>query len=266
MGWSRFKTYLVSSHGRYLDRAVDTKLVSELISRLRPFHYGFPPMRLGPGGDGGYVVPSVVSECDVCFSAGVADSVHFEIDLFKRFGIPAALADYSVDAPSGLPLQFSFTKKFVTATRSSSSMTLDEWVDREKARNKRLIVQMDIEGAEFEVLLNASTELMQKIDVLVLEFHGLERLLSRAFFPIGKALIDRLLEFFNVYHLHPNNVGSVAAAGDGIRVPSLLEITFLSKRVCGERSPGPVALLPLEIDSPNKSSLPDIKLDRPWVL
>ena len=265
MGWSKFKSLLVMHGHRYLDRASDANSVSELLDRMKPHHYGFRPIRLGPNADGGYVVPDIIHRCDVCLSAGVADSIGFELDLFEKFAVPAHLADYSVSQPPGIPPEFSFTKKFLASYPSATTMTLDEWIFEQNLDNKRIVLQMDIEGAEYETLLNISYEQLRSVDVLVLEIHGFERILSRAFYPIVKALFDRLLTVFNVFHLHPNNAGSVARGIKDWEIPSLIEITFVSKELCRERIPGQIPVLPLSIDYPNKPNLPDIKLGSPWV-
>lgn len=264
MGWSLVKTVLAKNWSRYLDRTADPKLLTELLERLRPHHYGFKPIRLGPKKDGGYIVPEIIRECDVCLSAGVADSIAFELDLFDKFGIRSCLSDYSVDQPDEMPPEFSFRKKFLASYPSEETITIDEWVDMEGCGDKRMVVQMDIEGSEYETLLNVSYDRLRSIDILVLEVHGLERIFSRSFYPIAESFFGRLLSQFNVFHLHPNNVGSVATGLNGFKIPSLLEITFISKDLCYDRPTGPVAQLPLRIDFPNRPSLPDIKLGAPW--
>lgn len=264
MGWSKFKSYLINHHGRYLDRAVAISDLRFLLGSLRPRHYGFTPIRLGGEYDGGYVVPNIVSKCDSCFSAGVADSIAFELDLFRVYGVASHLADYSVDQPENMPSEFTFDKRFLGSFASESTMTFDEWSNKFSGQSNEMLVQMDIEGSEYEVLLNISERALSRISVLVVEFHGLERLMSRAFWPIGKAVFDRLEKYFNVFHIHPNNVGSCVRLSDGVGIPSLMEITFVSKRLCHLKSEDEIPELPLDIDSPNRACRPNLIVDADW--
>jgi hypothetical protein len=49
-----------------------------------------------------------------------------------------------------------------------------------------LILQMDIEGAEWHVLLNVSRDTLRRFRIIVIELHDLERLMDKhAFVIIG---------------------------------------------------------------------------------
>ena len=62
-----------------------------------------------------------------------------------------------------------------------------------------LVVKMDVEGAEWDALMQASDATLQQIDQMAIEFHFVneERFV---------AVLKRLREFFHVAHLHYNNV------------------------------------------------------------
>lgn len=80
-----------------------------LISRLRPIKGGFDLLRVGPTGDGGYLVPDDLAGIEACFSPGVGDISGFELDCAGR-GMKVFLADHSVAKPSGNHECFTFTK------------------------------------------------------------------------------------------------------------------------------------------------------------
>ena len=65
--------------------------------------------------------------------------------------------------------------------------------------NKRLVMKMDVEGAEWDSLLHASDTTLDNIDQLAIELHYIndERFVRT---------VLRLKQFFHVAHLHFNNV------------------------------------------------------------
>ena len=51
--------------------------------------------------------------------------------------------------------------------------TLEGWIDRNtpNSRQMTLLLQMDIEGAEFCVLLSTPTETLKRFRIMIIEFH-----------------------------------------------------------------------------------------------
>ena len=124
-----------------------------------------------------------------------------------------------------------------------------------------LILQMDIDGAEWPVLLNASSDVLRQFRIMAVEFHNLERLMDRHGFAIIKATFDRLLRDFYIVHNHPNNfAGSVRFRS--LVIPRAQEITFLRK----DRG-NPIGLatsFPHPLDTANNAKAPDISLPQAW--
>ena len=83
-------------------------------------------------------------------SRGVAEQSGFEADLAAR-GIHVFKADFSVDEPAQSNARFFFTKKYVGCL--SDGRYID--AGRVEEQHHRLL-QMDIEGAEFETLMSGS--------------------------------------------------------------------------------------------------------------
>jgi len=55
-----------------------------------------------------------------------------------------------------------------------------------------LILQMDIEGAEWSVLLNASEAILDRFRIVVLELHYLEHMRDRVSHEVMTAVFERL--------------------------------------------------------------------------
>jgi len=200
--------------------------MARLITELRPKSTGIELIRLGPDGDGGYLVPDDLDGITACFSPGVSDSSDFELACADR-GMQVFLADYTVDSAATKHDNFSFQKKFVGATTSDQYMTMSDWVNSSGiAPDADLILQMDIEGFEYETLLSMPDELMQRFRIIVIEFHRLHHLWSRPFFRVASTAFNKLLQTHSVVHLHPNNNRPLFYM-QGIEIPRLMEFTFL---------------------------------------
>lgn len=235
--------------------------VRALIARMRPVRTQFPLIRIGGNGDGGYLVPDDLYGLQGCFSPGVAQTATFEKEMIDR-GVPCFLADASVEsAPISGPL-VRFDKKYLGVVDDESTMTIDRWLELYTPDgNKDLLLQMDIEGWEWPVLLNASSESLRRFRVIVIELHDLDKLLDKIGFLIMGSVLDRLLREFFVVHNHPNNDGGLVRKRD-IELPRVLEITFHRKdRATPQGHP---TEFPHPLDRINDPSRPDIVLPLIW--
>jgi hypothetical protein len=139
-----------------------------LIRSLRPLDSGVELIRLGPDGDGGYLLPDDLGGIEYAFSPGVSTESGFEADLADA-GLRVFLADYSVDRPAEPNMNFVFDKKFVGCLSGETAMTLDEWKNATIPRyHDDLLLQMDIEGAEFEALFSVSAELLSQFRIMII--------------------------------------------------------------------------------------------------
>jgi hypothetical protein len=244
--------------GYNLRRRVATDRVAALLARLQPVETRFALVRLGGDGDGGYLVPDDLGELDACFSPGVDRTASFEADIVER-GIRCFLADASVDGPPVTHPLIEFDKKFLGVVNDSETTTLDAWVEDKLGgtASNDLLLQMDIEGHEWAVLLNASDAVLQRFRIIVLELHGLPHSFDDMTFNLFNACIDRLGRIFHVVHAHPNNAAK-ALHFDRMTIPYLLEITLLRRdRAEALRS---AQTFPHPLDRPNLAGLADLLL------
>jgi hypothetical protein len=124
-----------------------------------------------------------------------------------------------------------------------------------------MILQMDIEGFEYEVLLNVPDDLLNQFRIIVIEFHELELLFEPYAFRLYKMCFDKLLRFFDVAHIHPNNWDKVTRY-EGIEIPHMIEFTFYNKQ--RSRPRGPAKVFPHPLDRDNVSDKPHLALPRCW--
>jgi Methyltransferase FkbM domain len=219
-----------------------------LLRQLRVLNCGVELIRLGRAGDGGYLVPDDLSGIGYCFSPGVGPSSEFEEQLADR-NIRSFLADYSVDSPPIDRPEFIFDKKYLGVVDADPYITLATWKDKYlRGHEGDLLLQMDIEGAEYEVILSAPIELLNQFRILVIEFHSLHKLFDPFAFGLIAASFRKLLQSFYVVHIHPNNSCEVARRGR-IEIPSMMEFTFINKKRVSRTSPQ--TLFPHRLDCDN---------------
>lgn len=87
---------------------------------------------------------------------------------------------------------------------------------------------MDIEGAEWDTLLQMPEELFLRFRIMVIEFHFMDNLFNEPFFRICHKVFKKILNSHEVVHIHPNNVHKSEAVL-GIEIPRFMEFTFLRK-------------------------------------
>ena len=218
--------YELISLKRCSTELTESEGVGRLIAGLRPIGTEHKLVRLGPDGDGGYVLPDDLQGIVACFSPGVDKICGFELACAQK-GMRVFLADKSVDSPPDSHPMFRFTKKYVGAFGSDDFMTLDEWVEHSLERKDGdLLLQMDIENYEYEVILSMSSELMMRTRILVIEFHSLCQLWNKPFFMMASRVFEKILHTHTCVHIHPNNCAPVQERGDFV-IPPIAEFTFL---------------------------------------
>ncbi|OAN46561.1 hypothetical protein A6A03_12160 [Chloroflexus islandicus] len=200
-----------------------------LIQQLHPLAPPTPFIRIGPHGDGGYLVPDDLAGIVACFSPGVGPISEFERACAER-GMRVFMADASVDGPATPHPAFQFSKLFVGALNTDQFITLEEWVHQslpdEPAAD--LLLQMDIEGSEYEVLLATPPALLNRFRIIVAEFHHLDQLFNKWFFHTAGRALEKLLQTHACIHIHPNNRRGIVQLGD-ITIPPTMEFTFLRR-------------------------------------
>jgi hypothetical protein len=219
---------LVGGLGMHAAPRTPLRSLAGLLKALRPIDAGIELVRIGPDADGGYLVPDDLQGIAHAFSPGVSTESGFEVELADR-GMQVFLADYSVAGPAVPHPRFVFDQRFVGCLTDERYITLDDWHAAKLGNDgAELLLQMDIEGAEYETLLAASPSLLRKFRIMVIEFHGLPQLWNEPFFAIAARAFHKLLTTHAVVHIHPNNCcGSVRSAG--LEIPRIAEFTLLRR-------------------------------------
>jgi len=191
-----------------------------------------PMFRAGGPGDGGYWIPEDLQGIRFCFSPGVATNSSFEEELASR-GIQIFLADRSVDGPPVENNRFHFIKKHIASysDHRNGLISLDDWYEesiRGHTSEADLLLQMDIEGSEYEVIHSISRTLLKKFKVIVIEFHNLHQLLNCNQIGMMERAFSKILQGFEVVHFEENPFAGYFEVS-GKKYARLLEVTFVRK-------------------------------------
>lgn len=209
-----------------LKPASNTKELQSFLKKLYPLSVNKELIRLGPEGDGGYLLPDDLVGIQACFSPGIGFSSEFEKECAQR-GMKVFLADKTVNGPICEHELFHFTKKFVGVASDDDFMTIDNWVESSiPGTNADLLLQIDIEGYEYEVFQSASESLMRRLRIIVAEFHELDQLWNNSFLKVAAGVFNKILWTHTCVHIHPNNHAGFTQR-NGIDIPQVMEFSFI---------------------------------------
>ena len=234
----------------------NAEIVGGLLSFL-PYNNGFELIRIGGDNDGGYLVPDDFIEVEACFSAGSDRLMNFESDLARKYGIKSFILDTIDKIPEELTEFQSFRDSWLGSVTDGKTITLEDWlVASNQFESSNLILQMDIEGAEYSSLIVTSEKVLSKFRILVIEFHGLGDFRNyNHFVQTYLPVINKLSKNFHVVHVHPNNCcGNWSFMST--EFPHTIEVTFHRKdRARFDLS---LATVPSSLDQPNVLTKPDL--------
>jgi len=233
--------------------------VLNLLERLRPQANGHELIRVGGSGDGGYLIPNDVSGITELFSPGSNKLSNFEREVAEFWKIKSYICDSLDEQPGDLTSYQDFTDAWVGPyTDGEKYISLSDWVAEKSKSTGDLMLQMDIEGAEFLTLLSVPSNLIKRFRIIVIELHFLESLKNRwAFENFYKTFFDKILAYFDVVHLHPNNCCGLWNYGS-LEYPRIVELTLHRK----DRGRGLIPKLNSRhpLDEPCVESLPDFSI------
>jgi hypothetical protein len=238
---------------------VDRNRLKNLLSQLVPLDIDL--QRIGDANDGGYLIPKELDLPTALFSPGVNDNDSFEL-FYAEKGVPCYLADFSVNKnPSEHP-NLHFSKKYVGWKDEDSFIPLDSWVNESVGEHiDNLMLQMDIEGWEYNNIINVSHNILSRFNLVCIEFHGFYKTGYLHSFALMEQIFQKLLKHYVPVHIHANNCCGSEIIHDYV-LPTAVEITFLnrnSKLISSKLKTRNTIYQPL--DKPNVTDKDEIYLD-----
>ena len=213
--------------------------------------------RFGSANDGGYVMcENLVEPLDAAYSYGVGKNDDWGCDMSRRYHVPVHQYDcFDPARPSCDGGKFVFHNECVggrTSQRDSHLFdTLENQIRKNGDARRRLIIKMDIEGAEWDSLLAAPDDLLATIPQIAMEMHGFDD-------PKIIEVLRKLKRSFYLVNLHFNNWSCTHKAAP---LPAWAYQThWVNKRigVVDPAVPVPVPMSPL--NAPDSPTWPDCQL------
>lgn len=197
----------------------------DLLGLISPWPSKSNLVRIGSSGDGGYVLNEEDRDHTThLFSGGIENNNDFEIEL-AELGVSGLQVDNSIDEAPRKHQHLSFKK--ATVGIESGDFSVKSFLASQNER--RLLIKLDVEGAEWSSLDELSISELGSVICLVAEFHFLGKLNQSDF-------LERVMRVFSKIRaaglypcfISPNNVTGVDIHG-GVAMPRNLEITFTKK-------------------------------------
>ena len=125
-----------------------------------------------------------------------------------------------------------------------------------------LILQVDIEGDEYDVLTSIDLNTLRKFRIILIEFHNLHYLFDEFFFQKIFKVFKLISENYYCSHIHPNNDVDFISKNQDLVIPPVLEFSFLRKDRAKVISNN--LEFPNKLDNPNNPNKRDIILPKCW--
>lgn len=209
-----------------------------MINSLKLFDPLHQKVRIGNRHDGGYVIAlQSISKSSGLFSYGVGNDISFEKEYIDVTGNNAFCFDHTIEnfeVPSEYPtLQYNKEGLAGIATDSCNNF-LEHY--KERGINGRVLFKADVEGAEYEYILNTDIGKMNSITTgVVFEFHTLQDPTNQSkFFECVK----KLNEYYLLCHVHGNNYANNFTYSEIVEgtnfykqysIPEVIELSFVNK-------------------------------------
>lgn len=224
---------IAARFGFHVSRRTPEIEMGKFLQKLRATSSQADLIRVGGPGDGGYWVPDDLEGIQAVFSPGVGNLSEFEL-FFAERDIPCFMVDASVQGPARGHPNFHFQPLWLANdTTPGKTISLANWVDS-SAPAGDLILQMDIEGGEYPVLLAIDEPSLARFRIIALEVHNLTSITSRAGLQLAEALLHRLLKTHEIVYTNDNATCRQIKAG-GLLIPNCVELTLHRRPIRGSK-------------------------------
>jgi hypothetical protein len=210
--------------------------------------------RFGEPNDGGYLLcANLLASVRSAYSYGISGYDQWGCDVSRRLVVPVHEYD-CFDAtrplcPEGRPV---FHDECVAGETARIEGRPFDTPENQLAKNgdagKHLVVKIDVEGAEWDTLLRTPDAILDRIDQLAIELHGVDQ--PERFLGV----VRKLKRFFYVANMHFNNFS--CARGIAPFPAWAYEVLFVSKHLGVLGGSGPAGAPP-GLTTPNNPASAD---------
>jgi hypothetical protein len=211
--------------------------------------------RFGEPHDGGYLVcANLLGDVTAGYSYGISGYDGWGCQVSTTLRVPVHQYDCFDARVPACDGQTVFHNECIGAEAATIENraydTLEHHLTRNGHGSSRIVMKIDVEGAEWDVFTTSSDEVLDRIDQLVVEFHGTSEM------RFASAVL-RLKRFFHVANLHMNN--HACDPGSAPFPAWAYEVLFVNKRL-DTVTPEPRATPFHPLDRPNTTAVPDCQV------
>lgn len=196
-------------------------------------------------------------DSSIAYSFGIGTNILWDESIAER-GINVYCYDHTIERLPRQNDKLHFNKIGISDVDNLDDclMTMESILQKNVHQNKNnLILKMDVEGAEWKFINSVSLEILEQFSQITLELHGLTNTQNCEQIIIA---LQKMNQTHQAVWIHANNAGIVETADFNIKIPYLLEITYVSKKKYQFESTE--YNCPLDIDEPNLNDRFDIEL------
>jgi hypothetical protein len=203
--------------------------------------------RIGSANDGGYLMcGNLLDDVRSAYSYGIGPADDWGCEISQTLGVPVHQYDcFSPPHNACASGRSAFHDECIGARTETLDAKQFDTLARQIARNgdaaNTLVVKIDVEGAELESLAATPNRVLDRIDQLAMEIHGID---ARYL-----ALVRRLKRQFHLVHVHYNNQAC------SVRFRPLpawaYQVLFVHKRIGVIDPARPTPTLPHALDAPD---------------
>jgi FkbM family methyltransferase len=225
--------------------------VFEALSLLTPYDIDKPKRRIGPRGDGGYVFVDDITTDQTILSYGIGLEYRFDAEM-AALGHQVYMFDHTIDGIDATHPNMRWFKEGVGHTHPEARLySIGDHLQRLSIRGDRLILKIDVEGAEFDAFAGLDDATLARFEQIVMEVHWLAHLEDPGYREAFVRMFKTLNRQFTLFHVHANNFdgpNGLAISG-GLPVSNLLELSYV-RTASVQRRPNRT-LYPTALDFPN---------------
>ena len=248
--------------GDFVREARGLRLRETILAELQPVTLKNCTLkRFGSTNDGGYLIcENLVEPIDAAYSYGVGANDDWGCEVSRRYHVP--IHEYDCFDPAR-PLcsgALVFHDECVGDRTGSTASRFFDTLENQIRKNgrapdsgQRVIIKMDIEGAEWDALLATSDELLASIPQISMEMHGYDD-------PKIVEVLRKLKRHFYLVNLHFNNWSCTTKAAP---LPAWAYQThWVNKRIGVLDPTAPVPAPMSSLNAPDAPNRPDCQLGR----
>ncbi|WP_153712137.1 FkbM family methyltransferase [Eikenella corrodens] len=236
--------------------------IGELLEILRPYDcIGIDKIRTGSKNDGGYVMLNPNSLEKVAYSFGVSTESPWDLEMAEK-GLKVYQYDGTIDSPPDIHPNLFFHKKNISSPSNSTELTKNIgqiFNDLNHHHEQNIILQIDIEGAEWSFFEEIREDEILKFSQIIIEWHDLTPLNPK--FHRYLDILRKVSKTHIPIHVHMNNYGLERNTRVGMLFyADAFEVSYVRKKDY-EFKPS-LGFYPTSLDTPCNPRWPDIPIGK----